>query len=336
MNKLIDNFLGLITLIKPPQTFSWQTLIYTSIFFWIIALLLGILTGNAKLQDTFSLLGCVIIISGYAWFTVERPFIVQGFSLSAWILVGVICLFITSVQPKFASFIWIVWPVLSAIVAAWPEFIAAGRKLNNLRNEQRFKLLIWFLIHLIFSCWIQFSLIIQGWILQYPSLLADDLSQSDFVVTIKSFSRPVTEGEKVLEAMERQLKTKLEGKSWVIAENWFRDTNQLEKLQNQAKQTLSKIEEKNLWKFNAKITDQKTGYNLLMVAEWQGPSSNPQGYLLKKVCQVNSVTRQPAPVNTKLRRERRNNNARVATASQVKITTIPVKVAKIQCQPVIK
>ncbi|XWK88958.1 MAG: DUF5357 family protein [Phormidium sp.] len=336
MNKFIQKLLALVNLIKIPRTFSWQTVICLSIIFGIVAFLLGGLTGNLRLHNIFSFFGCLLILCGYAWFTIENPLIVQGFSLSTWVLVKVICLFMASLQPKIAPVIWMIWPALSATFAAWPEFIAAERKLKKLKNEQRFKLLIWLLSHFVISCWINFSLIIQDWVLQYPSLLADDLSQSNFVVKIQPFSRPTTGGERVLNAMEQQLKTKLDGKLWVVAENWLKDTNQLEKLQNQAKQTISRVKEKNLWKFRTKVAAQKTGYNLSMIAEWQGPSSHPQGYLLKKVCQVNPVTRQPTPLNSNLRRKRRKNNARVATTPQVTIPAKPVKIANIQCQSLSK
>ncbi|MFB2891408.1 DUF5357 family protein [Aerosakkonemataceae cyanobacterium BLCC-F50] len=336
MNKLIPNLLALVNLIKIPRTFSWETVIRLSILFWIVAFLLGGLTGNLRLHNIFSFLGCLVILCGYAWFTVENPLIVQGFSLSTWILVEVICLFMASLQPKLARLIWMIWPALSATFAAWPEFIAAEWKLIKLKNEQGFKLLIWLLIHLVISCWINFSLIIQDWVLQYPSLLADDLSQSDFVVKFQPFSRPTTGGERVLNAMEQQLKTKLDGKLWVVAENWLKDTNQLKKLLPQAKQRISGVKEKDLWKFRTKVAAQKTGYNLSMIAEWLGPSSNPHGYLLTKVCQVNPVTRQPTPVNNNLRRVRRKNNAQVATIPQVRIIAKPVKIAHVQCQSVSK
>lgn len=336
MNKLIEKFLRLANLIISPRSFSWKTLILFGLFFWIMALVFGGLIGNLRLQNIFSFWGCLVIVCGYAWFTVENPLIVQGFSLSTWILVEVLCLFLASLQPKNIQVIWMIAPVLSAIFAAWPEFMAAERNLKNLKNEQRFKLLIWLLIHLVISSWINFYLMIQYWVKEYPSLLADDLSQSDFVVKIQPFSRPTTGGEKVLNAMERQLKIQVDGKLWMVAENWLKNVNQLEKLQNQAKQRISRVQEKNLWKFRTKVTAQKTGYNLLMIAEWQGPSSHPQGYLLKKVCQVNPVTRQPTPVNSNLRRERRKNNASAATTPQVKITAKPVKVANVQCQSVSK
>lgn len=336
MTKLLQSFARLINLIKPPRTFSWQTVILISIFFWVISFLVGLGCDNLRLQNIFSSLGCLAVIFGVGWFSLENPIIVQGFSLSTWIWVELVCLFVASWWLYLAPFIWMIWPALSAIFAAWPEFFIVRMKIKNLVNEQRFKLLIWILSHLVISCWIQFSLVIQDWVLQYPSLLADDLSQSDFVVKIQPFYRPISGGERVFNAMERQLKIQIDGKLWVVVESWLKNTNQREKLLAEAKKQISGVAEKHLWNFRTEVTAQKTGYNLLMIAEWQGPSYNPQGYLLKKVCQVNAVTRQPTPIKAKVRRIRKNNNARVATTPQVRITAKPVKVANIQCQSVTK
>ena len=335
MNNLIQTIYQIINLIKPSRTFSWQTAILISILIWIIAALFG-LSGNLILQNFLSLLGCLLVIIGFSWFTIENPLIVHNFSISTWILIEFICLFAAILWSTNAHFIVMVWPVLSAIFAAWPEFVAIKRNPEILSSEKRIKLLIWILIHLVISCWINFSLIIQYWVSEYPSLLADDLNQSDFVVKIQPFSRSVTEGERVLNAMERQLKIQIDGKLWILADIWLNEPNQGEKLLTKAKQDILGIKEENWWKFNTEVAAQKTGYNLLMIAEWQGPSYNPQGYLLKKVCQVNPVNRQSTPANNNLRRVRKNNNSRVATIPQGKITTKPVKVANVQCQSVTK
>lgn len=338
MKKLIQitgKVSDVITFLKLIRRFIWVILILISVFFWITAFFIGLVTDDSNLQNIFSALGYLVIVFTFGWFTYKNPLIVEGFSLSAWILVGLVCLFFASLLPNTAPFLWMIWPTLSAIFAAWPDFRAADNKIKNLSNEQRLKLLIWFLSHLVVSCWINFSLIIQTWILDYPSLLADDFSQSDFVVKIQLFSSPTTGGERVLNTMERQLKTHIDGKTWVLAETWLKNTNQPEELLAEAKKQISGVKEKELWKFRTEVTAQKTGYNLLMIAEWQGPSYNPQGYLLKKVCQVNSMTQQPTPANTNLgRRVRRNNNARVATTPQGRVIAKPVKVANVQCQSV--
>lgn len=352
MNDLIKGFVETINLIKPSRTFSWQTTILISIIIWIIAGFFW-LGGDLILQNTFAILGSIVLIIGFGWFTFENPLIAHGYSFSAWILVELICLFLASLLSGIAPFILMVWPVLSAIVAAWPEFLEADRKLTNLSSDKRLKLLIWILLHLIISCWINFSLIIQYWILQYPSLLADDFSQSDFVVKIQPFFRPTTEGERAINSMEQQLKSQINGKPWTVVENWLDNTNNREKLLTQAKETIVGVKEKDLWKFRINVAAQKTGYNLSMIAEWLGPSYNLQGYLLKKDCQVNPVTRQPNPAKTNLRRVRRNNNARVTRTvktgllkpSPNSITSLnqsatntakPVKVANVQCQSVMK
>lgn len=334
MNKFIQRFLLLINFIKSSSELGWKLIVLIGIVFWIIAFSVGFLSEELR-WNSLSILSYVLIVCSFGLFTLKNPLIIEGLSLSTWILVGLICLFVASLWRDIATFIWMILPPLSAIIAAWPEFIGAGKKLENLRNEQRFKLLIWLLLHLIISCWINFNLIIQDWVQQYPSLLADNLSQSDFLVKIQPFSLPVTEGEKALNTMERQLNSQINGKPWSVAETWLNNPSQQEKLLAEAKKQISKVPEKKFWNFRTEVNPQKTGYNFLMIAEWHGPSYNPQGYLLKKVCQVNSITQQPTPANTNLRRVRRNN-AKVATTPQGTVTAKPVKIAKLKCQSVTK
>lgn len=351
MNNFIKGFPQTINLIKQYR-FSWQTVILISIVIWIIAGFFW-LNGNLILQNRFSILGSVIVIIGFGWFTWENPLIIHGYSLSTWILVELICLFAASLLPEIAPFILMIWPVLSAMSAAWPEFKPANKKLINLATEKRLKLLIWLLFHLIVSCWINFSFIIQDWISQYPSLLADNLSKSDFVIKIPPFSRSVTEGEKVLNIMEQQLKKQINRKPWTIAEKWLKNPKKQEKLLTQVKEAMVVVKEKDLWKFRTTVAAQKTGYNLSMIAEWLGPSHNPQGYLQRKDCQVIPITQQPTPTNTNLRRFRRNNNARVTKTLEsslirpspepkkslnklVLTTAQPGKIADVQCQSVTK
>jgi hypothetical protein len=342
MNRLNQNFVRLINFIKPPRTFSWQTLILVSILLWILALLFGYVGNNLTLHNFFSFLGCALVITGFAAFSLENPIIVQGFSLSAWIWGLSLCLFVASLNPKLAGFAWMIWPVLSAIFATWPELLAVKRKVKNLSSEKRLRLLIWLLCHLVVSCWIQFSLIIQNWVLQYPSLLADNLSQSNYVVKIQPFSLPNTGGELVLEAMERQITAQINGKPWAEVEAWLNDPIKVKKLEDEAKKQIERVKEKDMWKFSTKVSRQKTGYNLLIIAEWQGPSYNSEGYLLKKLCQANSVNQQPTSTNTNrrqvTRREvsalSRTNNRTKAPTAQVIPTVNTLKVAAVQCQAV--
>ncbi|OKH33044.1 hypothetical protein NIES2119_24420 [[Phormidium ambiguum] IAM M-71] len=346
MNNFSKAFSPIINLFKPSR-FSWQTVIIISIAIWIVAGFFW-LNGNLILQNRFAILGSVIVIIGFGWFTFENPLIIRGYSLSTWILVELICLFLASLLPELAPFILMLWPALSAIAAAWPEFIAADKKVKNLTSEKRLKLIIWLLFHLIISCWINFSLIIQDWISQYPSLLADNFSQSDFVIKIQPFSPSITEGEKVVNVMEQYLKNQINFKPWTLAENWLKNPNQQKKMLTQAKEAMIVVKEKDLWKFRTTVTAQKTGYNLSMIAEWLGPSYHPQGYLLKKDCQVSPVTQQPNPNNSNLRRSRRTNTRVMKTTGTglnkpspnvnkpTMTTAKPIKVANVQCQSVTK
>ncbi|MFB2938646.1 DUF5357 family protein [Aerosakkonemataceae cyanobacterium BLCC-F154] len=338
MNKIIqiiEKISALIIFIKSFGKLGWKIIIGLGILFWIIAFSIGLLAEDLRF-NLFSILIYFVVVAIFAFFTLKNPLITVGVSLSTWMLVGLICLFVASLWQNIAPLIWLLMPPLSAIIAAWPSFLAADKKLKNLKNQQRFQLLIWVFIHLIVSCWINLSLIIQDWVQQYPSLLADNFTQSDFIVKIQPFSRPITEGEKVLNFMERQLKSQIDGKPWQVAETWLNNTNEIEKLLKEAKKEISGIPENKFWKFSTEVNTQKTGYNLVMIAEWQGPSYDPQGYLLKQVCQVNSETRQPTPANTNLRRVRRGNNTRVATTPERKVTAKPVKIANLECQSVSK
>jgi len=332
MNLLRKSLSWLLNFLKQEPTFNWRSLIKISIYIWAIALLFNVLGFNNRWQNNIAYLGCIILIIAFVWFSKENPLTLYGFSLSYWILVLLISSLIASFNRKIAPWLWIIWPPLSAVFAALPEWEKAERKWKYVTVDVRLKLLIWILIHLLVSCWIGFSLVIQDWLYQYPSLLADNFNNSNFVVKIQLNYHSTTVGAIVLNSMEQQLKAELTCKPWSETELWLGNTTNKNQLVNQA---IKKVGlEKKMWKIKPDLFAKKTGYNLLMSAQWLGPTSQSTAYHLKKVCEINQVL--PQSVKIKSDACPKPKAAKDAASIQTKSNSSAIKITEVNCQAVTK
>lgn len=331
-------FKKLIILLRPPRVLGWRSLFYLSIIAWLMALLAGGVLKNPSLQNRISFWGCLLLLIAYGWFAIEKPFRFQGFSLTSWIMGVFLCMFLASLNNKTAPIVWFICPPLSATLAAWPELVDEKRKFKIPSPEVRAKLLIWFFSHLVVSCWIQFNTIIQNWLQQYPSLLTEDFSKSAIVVKIQYLSIPTNQGVVVLEQMEKQIETQINGKPWDKAEALQKNTKERKKLKDQAIKQMPNVKEKAMWKIvEPKVSGSKSGYNLELVAQWRGPGSNPTGYDLKKLCQVNSAYKQPTSSTPNRRNLRKSNSSCKGCAGDAgSAVKKQAKIAQVKCGSVSK
>lgn len=57
----------------PKRAFAWQTLIYLSIFSWLMS---SLSTGFVK--SAIALCGWALLVAGTAWYTTENPVVISG------------------------------------------------------------------------------------------------------------------------------------------------------------------------------------------------------------------------------------------------------------------
>ncbi len=290
---ITDFFRQLVKSLTPPSAFSWQTLIFLSVFSYFMAYL-----STYPLRDLLASMGWVFLIFGVSWVTADNEDILRiyGFSLGPWITGALVCVFVFGTwKGDFTPATLICWPPISAILASVREFFDAGLKFKIPQPAARQNIVILFLVNLIISCWFQFYFITQDWINQYPILLADDFSKSAFVMKIENPQAELSRGTLLLNSMEQSIKRELESKPWPQAERWLLPDNlrgRLPALEKQVQKQLPWAAEDLWWRFEPKVSSTKSGYNLQLQAIWKGPSSQKGEYYIKKSCQITPTYRQ--------------------------------------------
>ncbi|HEY9892198.1 MAG TPA: DUF5357 family protein [Candidatus Sericytochromatia bacterium] len=304
--------------IRPPSAFSWETLILLSVFSYYMAML----AQTRLLEDLLTNFGWIFLILGVHWWTTSANQLrigykpaegKDGFPLSPWITGALVSLYLfgggTGDIRREAL---IYWPSISAVIAAMPDFLGetsdGGLILKKAPVNKRQNLVVLFGTQFLLSCWLQFNFVIQDWLVQYPSLVFDDVRQSAFVVKSQAASSARPRGAVILEAMEPRLREQLEAKPWSEVERLLLKEERISlvnTLQKQATKQVSPIDEDELWQVSSDVSSAKSGYNLDLLANWQGPRAQAKENSLVKSCQITRVSpRRSAatkPINTKQR-----------------------------------
>ncbi|MBW4490291.1 MAG: DUF5357 domain-containing protein [Trichocoleus desertorum ATA4-8-CV12] len=291
MDKVKEILDTLQKLLLPPKAFSWQTLILLSIFSCLMAALAGDL-----IRSLLATCGWIFLIFGVGWFTTENPIMVGGLSLGPWITGILVSIFLFGEWlDERPSLLFVSWPLISAAIASLGEFIQSGPRFKYPTQAGRQRLVILFLTNLIISCWFQLYFVIQGWLEIYPSLLANDFNQSNFVVRLGVQTTQAPTGVIILNQAEATLKAELEPRSWPEVERWLLTLKQQPtEFENAVMQQLPPSEENALWQLQAQILPDQPDYTLQMLALWQGPSSDLASHYLTKTCRVTQGENPPA------------------------------------------
>lgn len=284
--------------LTPPKPDSWQTLLWISVFSWAMSLL----PASSFIQGFIATCAWFFLIPGIHWFMHEEKFkvfdltinikqglTINGIWLGPWITGALVCMLLFSELPEDRlSVAFVSWPPISATIAALPKFIAMGPKYKNPDPPGRQELVILFLTNLLLSCWFQLFFLTQSWLVDYPSLLTEDLSRSAFVVKFAN-NRPPSRGVLILDQAETALKEQLDGRSWSQAERWLYDLKpQMQQLEDTVMDRLPPLKENELWRLSGQVLP-RTEYQLQLMAIWQGPSADGSGYYLMKPCQITRI-----------------------------------------------
>ncbi|KYC42326.1 hypothetical protein WA1_20350 [Scytonema hofmannii PCC 7110] len=278
----------------PPKAYSWQTLIYLSIFSWFMS---SMSTGFIK--DTIAFCGWIFLIFGTAWYTTDSPILVPGTNMP---LGAVITGFLVSVfafghdESVLTTRTIVLWPTISAIITAIPEFFeGTGTEAKTLipKIEDRQKIIILIGSCAVISCWLQFYFVTENWLNEYPSLQVDNYQGSAFVSRIESAERIPRNGVVILDKLAPQIEQQLNEQPWSQVEQWLINANQnVGRLGRQVIETnLAQYEEKALWVVEPRVTNLKSGYKLDLLSIWTGPSSTSDRYYLSKTCQIEPVAK---------------------------------------------
>jgi Family of unknown function (DUF5357) len=358
---LVKDFFGLFKIFEgayenlkklliPEKAYSWQTLIYLSLFSWFMS---SLAMGTAR--DLIAFCGWVFLIAGTSWYTTtDTPVMVPGTNLP---IGAVVTGFLVSVyagrsEEVFTPVTIVLWPTIAAIITAIPEFfegsgIDSKRQLPKLEIRQRIIILL--AACMILSCWLQLYFVLDKWVRQYPSLLADDFSKSTLILRSDIKKNAPESGAIILNRLQPIVEEQLQGRLWnqqannneIDVEKWLIDANKRVGIIGQEvinryaaeyeKKNLVKYEERLFWTTEARVVSTKStnsGYRLDLLSVWKGPSSNPKKYFLRKSCQIDPISK-PLETNTV---NPRNSETRITVAEfQCEATpkfftgTLPVK-----------
>lgn len=287
---------------RPPSAFSWETLILLSFFSWYML----ILSSTEVVKHILNNFGWIFLIFGVFWATTSAHQLRvgykfptnPGFPLSPWITGALVSIYLFGgavFEVRREALIY--WPVISAIIALLPNFLQespnGGLTLKKppLNNRQNIVVLLG--TQLLLSCWFQFHFLVQDWLVEYPSLLNDNLQKSAFVVKFNPLvSQTPSRGVTLLESMEARLQERLDGKPWSEVERLLLPEERaklINTVEEQVKQQNSPLAEDGLWQVRSNVSTRKAGYNLGLKAVYQGPRAQSTPYFLDKSCQITQV-----------------------------------------------
>jgi len=293
---LQEQFKQVQTSLRQIKPFSWQTTLLLSLLSWLVYLLLQ----DEMAKRFVSFFGWIFLILGVDWALVKRkitvPILGLQFRYAPWVTGAILTIALYTnrlLLPHLASALTS-YPIFSALLASIPKFIHPGPTFRPPHRAGRQDIVIVLLLGSLYSCWFQLYFDMQNLLDQYPSLLADDMSRSRFVVQLES-DPPLTNGIQILNVAEANVRETLNGLS-----TWVAVQQQLSNIQAEVPRiaTLARSEiygspprsrEYRLWRLNAQSfpDPQQPGSLLLQLqALWYGPSSDGKGYILQRSCQV--------------------------------------------------
>ena len=285
MEIVINLFKWLQKLLSPPRAFSWETLALLSLFSCFMAYI-----STGIVRTFISNCGWIFLIFGVGWGTTEKRLRISNIYLSPWITGALVSTYIFGniSQPDLSV---IFWPTISAVIATLPNYLDTGFRLQLPKSEKRQGIIVFLLSHIVISCWFQFYYVLQDWVQQYPSLLADDLKRSAFVIKLPASEPATIRGVLILNSLETKLSEKLNNKPWSQIERSLLDREKILKLAVQESQNeLGEVAEDTWWQFTSKVSSTEPGYNLQLRAVWQGPRSQSEIFFIEKLCKINQVS----------------------------------------------
>lgn len=302
---------------KGIKPFSWQTALGLSLLSWLVFLVIR----DPNLKKFVSIYAWAFLILGVDWYYVDdkeekKKLYLPGLDVKvnygSWLTGALFCLALwtNGFLLLNAQAALVAWPIASVVIAALPRIFHPGLDLQKLfrtpkEAETRQDLVVLLLLGFLFSCWFQFHFLIQDMIQQYPSILADDFRNSAFVSRLnpRGFNlgnSPESRGASILDTAEALIRNQLSGQSWLEVQRRLRniaaDVPRLEaEAIAKAYEDAPDAEERQFWRFNALFQDKLPNDSLELQATWVGPSSQPAGYSLSKVCAVQRSTFATAP-----------------------------------------
>lgn len=229
--------------LNPNQALSWRTFLFLCLFSWIVALptsdgpwILAHIVGDGSVEDASALffqmslarwllftLGWICLCLSMAWLLVRSIIVVPFFAIkiypAAWVvglLTSTYFFLMGTGDVRTAAIVG--WPLISAGYTLLPKvFTAKGVFITPPPNvRQQFTIL--FLASATISCWLQFHVLAQKWITDYPVLLLGPIEESAFVM-------PMGDRPPVFDIAQATLNQTLELQSISQVASWLQNVD---------------------------------------------------------------------------------------------------------------
>ncbi|WP_159783503.1 DUF5357 family protein [Sodalinema gerasimenkoae] len=222
----MENWNWLRSQLTPPQVRSWQTLILSSFVTWFLSFLVVLSEPDLEFYSSpLTRLGWVFFLVGLIWWQSIQPWRLGPISLTPSIIAAVFCsLFLQNSQGELSQWVFLVYPVLTTLIAALPNCRNNNNRPSVPSPQRRPLILIQLLIALLCTCWLQLTFVLQDWIETYPNLATADLSQSQFV--LRTGTPFQLRGYDLLRPIEGQLDRSFRRRSWSEIERDLLDLRQ--------------------------------------------------------------------------------------------------------------
>ncbi|MBW4463452.1 MAG: DUF5357 domain-containing protein [Nodosilinea sp. WJT8-NPBG4] len=281
--------------VLPPRYFSWQTVIYMSLFSWLVSLLARLLATTAFTVGLLATISWICLALGVGWALEANKVRLFGIPIAPWVSGAILCLFLFGswggrwLQPALVS-----WPLVSFAVIAVPSLVSWDFDLKAPPPMVRQQLALLFCLSLLFSSWFQFYFRIQSWVRDYPSLVADSVDHSAFVYRFPGQEVALPAGVTHLTIAEETLREQIDNKPWPSVERWLLNLEgQRQALQQRVQSQMGRDAdlEDSLWRLDFQPLSNGDGYTLKLWAIWSGPAANQNGYYLEKTCLLMPINR---------------------------------------------
>lgn len=196
--------------LNPNQPLSWKTLLSLCVFSWLMAFItsdaqwIGALAANPAATDSPLLFlgfqmsfarwllftsGWIFLCLSIAWMLAKSSVTLPFFGLkiypAAWVvgLLSSTYVFLLGRGDVQMGAI-VAWPALSAIYTLLPKLISSKGKFQPPPPAVRQQFVMLLFASATVSCWLQFWILTQGWLLEYPALRVAPLDQSTLITAL--------------------------------------------------------------------------------------------------------------------------------------------------------